>query len=87
LMTCPLYPKQMMNSWKPKWEYIFIIWCKMGLLPISIIGFGFECDSSLILVPNPPAKMTTFKSDSSPTVAKSDKSHAFHEQACWTRLP
>jgi hypothetical protein len=32
----------------------------MGLLPISIIGFGLRWLSSEILVPSPPAKMTTF---------------------------
>jgi hypothetical protein len=32
----------------------------MGLLPISIIGFGFRWLSSEIRVPSPPAKMTTF---------------------------
>lgn len=32
----------------------------MGLPPISTIGLGLISVSSLILVPNPPAKMTTF---------------------------
>ena len=32
----------------------------MGIPPISIIGFGLRWDSSVILVPNPPAKITTF---------------------------
>ena len=35
--------------------------CHMiGFSPISIIGFGFKWLSSLILVPNPPARITTF---------------------------
>lgn len=33
---------------------------KIGAPPISIIGFGLKWLSSLILVPNPPAKITTF---------------------------
>ena len=33
---------------------------RMGFSPISIIGFGFKWLSSLILVPKPPAKITTF---------------------------
>src|SRR5690606_41642728 len=33
---------------------------KIGSPPISTIGFGFTFVSSLILVPNPPAKITTF---------------------------
>ena len=32
----------------------------MGFPPISIIGFGFRWLSSLILVPSPPANITTF---------------------------
>lgn len=31
--------------------------------PISIIGFGFMCDASLIPVPNPPASNTVFRVD------------------------
>ena len=31
----------------------------MGIPPISIMGLGLRWDSSEILVPNPPAKMTT----------------------------
>src|ERR1039457_2701774 len=49
-----------MKSLKPKREYIFIICHKIGLPPISIIGLGLRCDSSLIRVPSPPASMTTF---------------------------
>src|SRR4051812_28732812 len=33
---------------------------RIGLPPISTIGFGRMWDSSLILVPRPPASMTTF---------------------------
>src|SRR4030095_4970167 len=33
---------------------------RIGLPPISTIGFGRMCDSSLILVPRPPARITTF---------------------------
>ena len=33
---------------------------RIGFSPISIIGFGFKWLSSLILVPKPPAKITTF---------------------------
>lgn len=33
---------------------------RIGAPPISIIGFGLKWLSSLILVPNPPAKITTF---------------------------
>src|SRR4051812_49287361 len=33
---------------------------RIGLPPISTIGFGRIWDSSLILVPRPPASMTTF---------------------------
>ena len=33
---------------------------KIGLPPISTIGFGFKWLSSLIRVPNPPARITTF---------------------------
>jgi hypothetical protein len=33
---------------------------KIGLPPISIIGFGLNADSSEILVPKPPAKITAF---------------------------
>ena len=32
----------------------------MGISPISIIGFGLCTDSSEILEPNPPARITTF---------------------------
>ena len=32
----------------------------IGFPPISIIGFGFRSDSSEILVPKPPAKITAF---------------------------
>lgn len=32
----------------------------IGLPPISTMGFGLISVSSLIRVPNPPAKMTTF---------------------------
>ena len=31
---------------------------KIGLEPIVIIGLGLRLDSSLILVPSPPAKIT-----------------------------
>jgi hypothetical protein len=34
----------------------------IGLDPISTIGLGFVMLSSLILVPKPPANITTFKS-------------------------
>ncbi len=35
--------------------------CQMiGLPPISIMGLGRKWDSSLIRVPNPPARMTVF---------------------------
>src|SRR4030095_6221281 len=33
---------------------------RSGLPPISIIGFGFTCVSSLRREPNPPARMTVF---------------------------
>jgi hypothetical protein len=33
---------------------------RIGLPPISIMGFGRVEVSSLILVPKPPARMTTF---------------------------
>src|SRR5699024_2091242 len=33
---------------------------RIGFSPISIIGLGFRWLSSLILVPNPPARITTF---------------------------
>ena len=33
---------------------------RIGFSPISIIGFGFRWLSSLIRVPKPPAKITTF---------------------------
>jgi hypothetical protein len=33
---------------------------RIGLPPISTIGFGLTAVSSLILVPIPPARMTTF---------------------------
>src|SRR5262249_53216319 len=56
----PLYPQQMMNSWKPKWEYIFMMCHRIGLPPFSIIGLGLRWLSSLILVPFPPANITTF---------------------------
>ncbi|MFH0934794.1 MAG: hypothetical protein V1879_06275 [Pseudomonadota bacterium] len=37
--------------------------CQMtGRPPTSIMGLGFRCDSSLIRVPYPPARMTHFKS-------------------------
>jgi hypothetical protein len=32
----------------------------IGLSPISTIGFGLRWDSSLSLVPKPPARITTF---------------------------
>ena len=32
----------------------------IGIPPISIMGFGFNIVSSLILLPNPPAKSTDF---------------------------
>ena len=44
-----------MKSLIPCLEYIFIICQRIGLPPISIIGFGFKFVSSLILVPKPPA--------------------------------
>src|SRR6266850_1129531 len=35
--------------------------CQMiGLPPISTIGLGLRCDSSLIRVPSPPARITHF---------------------------
>ncbi|MNN66228.1 hypothetical protein D3C81_1817920 [compost metagenome] len=33
---------------------------RIGLPPTSIIGLGLRCDSSLIRVPRPPAKITAF---------------------------
>ena len=33
---------------------------RIGLPPISTIGLGFTCVSSLMREPNPPARMTTF---------------------------
>src|ERR1041385_4494280 len=33
---------------------------RSGPPPISIIGFGLRCDSSEILVPKPPARITAF---------------------------
>jgi hypothetical protein len=33
---------------------------RIGLAPISIIGFGLEPVSSLIREPRPPARMTAF---------------------------
>lgn len=33
---------------------------RIGLSPISTMGLGFNTDSSLILLPFPPAKITTF---------------------------
>jgi len=33
---------------------------KIGLSPISTMGFGLRCVSSDNLVPRPPAKITTF---------------------------
>ena len=33
---------------------------RMGVPPISTIGFGRDCVSSLIRVPSPPARMTAF---------------------------
>jgi hypothetical protein len=50
----------MIKSLWPYVAYIFMICQRMGLLPISIIGFGFRWLSSEIRVPSPPAKMTTF---------------------------
>jgi hypothetical protein len=35
---------------------------RTGFPPISIIGLGFRCDSSLMRVPNPPARITAFMS-------------------------
>src|SRR4051794_16773613 len=39
---------------------------RIGLLPISIIGFGRMSVSSLIRVPAPPARITAFMRDSGP---------------------
>ena len=33
---------------------------RIGRPPISIIGLGLRCDSSLMRVPSPPASMTAF---------------------------
>ena len=33
---------------------------RIGLPPISIMGLGLRCDSSLIRVPKPPAKIIAF---------------------------
>ena len=39
---------------------------RIGLPPISIIGFGRMSVSSLIRVPAPPARITAFMGDSGP---------------------
>jgi hypothetical protein len=49
-----------MKSLIPYAEYNFMMCDKIGLPPISIMGLGFKWVSSEILVPKPPAKITTF---------------------------
>ena len=56
----------MTNSLNPDAEYIFMICHKIGNPPISIIGFGRRCDSSLMRVPKPPARITTFNAAALP---------------------
>ena len=51
LIIFPLYPQHITKSLMPYFEYIFITCHKIGIPPISIIGFGFNCDSSEIRVP------------------------------------
>src|SRR6185436_15788177 len=49
-----------MKSFTPCAEYIFMMCQRIGLPPISIIGFGRVSLSSLIRVPVPPARITAF---------------------------
>ena len=48
-----------MNTHVNIMKQLKILFFLMGL-SISIMGFGLRCDSSLILVPKPPAKITVF---------------------------
>src|SRR6267378_3111968 len=50
----------MTNSLTPCAEYTFMMCHRIGLPPISIIGFGLRPDSSLMRVPMPPARITHF---------------------------
>src|SRR3989344_730619 len=59
-MTLPLCPRQIMKSFTPCASKIFMMCHRMGLPPISTIGFGRTAVSSLMRVPYPPARMTAF---------------------------
>src|SRR5256885_886111 len=50
----------MMNSLMPCAEYIFMMCHRIGLPPISIMGFGLRCVSSEMRVPSPPTRITAF---------------------------
>src|SRR5215831_15474502 len=49
-----------MKSLIPWWEYSFMMCQRIGLPPISTMGFGLTCVSSLNREPKPPARMTAF---------------------------
>src|SRR5215467_10637610 len=49
-----------MKSLIPWWEYNFIMCQRIGLPPISTMGFGLTCVSSLKREPKPPARITAF---------------------------
>src|SRR5262245_3096414 len=55
-----LIPATDHNSLIPWWEKIFMMCHKIGLPPISTIGFGLRWDSSDMRVPIPPARITAF---------------------------
>jgi len=50
----------MTNSSMPWAEHIFMMCQRIGLPPISTIGLGLRCVSSLRRVPSPPARITAF---------------------------
>src|SRR5262245_50264704 len=59
-MISALYPKAITNSLIPCTPQIFMMCHRIGLPPISTIGFGRKTVSSDKRDPNPPAKMTAF---------------------------
>src|SRR5579859_7402347 len=50
----------MMKSLIPWWEYSFMMCQRIGLPPISTMGFGLTWVSSLKREPKPPARITAF---------------------------
>jgi hypothetical protein len=60
LMAKPLWPRRITKTWMPRAKYCFMMCQRIGLPPVSIIGFGLRCDSSLMHAPGPPAKIIAF---------------------------